>query len=81
MQNKTRKKRITTVSDILTQDDVKDAINTLIEKRAEITDLVYVYRDRQGMTHVNYGESDEVSVFLLEKGKSIIMMPETEENL
>ena len=80
MGNKVKKNRITTITDVLTQDDVKEALNTLIKLRANITDLVYVYRDRQGLTHVNYGESEETAVYMLEYGKHIMLTPDTEEN-
>ncbi len=67
------------IDDLLTQDEVKEAINTLIERRADITDLVYVYRDRQGVIHVNSGEPEEIAVFLLRKAEYIMLSPDTEE--
>ncbi len=80
MQNKTRKKRITTVTDILTLNEVNNALDDIVEHRADINDLVIIYRNRAGEIHINYSsEQIETTVFLLRRAEHIMLTPDTEE--
>jgi hypothetical protein len=65
LEEKTKKKshrKIVTVDSILTQDNVKDLIQRLIQKQAEIVDMVCIYHDREGS--LNWSVTKELSLDL-----------------
>ena len=76
---------ITTVNDVLTEDNVRDAFARMVEELPNITDMVCIYRDRNGET--NWKTTAEITiervVSMLEIVKHCILSesdePENEE--
>lgn len=58
-KKKTRKKtRVTTISDVLTTDEISGFLEKLNDKRSEIKHIIAVYIDRDGEAH--YAPDEEM---------------------
>ena len=75
-------KRITTVEDILAQDDVNGLLADLEEKKPDINEMMVIYTDREGDIHWRFS-SDVIrtadAVYWLEVAKTGILSDEDEE--
>jgi quinol monooxygenase YgiN len=69
-KTKLRRKQLT-VSDLLTQDDVKTTIDTVIKDKAEITDLICIYQDKEGFINYHWSKNTTLDrrILLLEQVK------------
>jgi hypothetical protein len=63
-----RLKRKTTVSDILTQDDVLSVLEDLANNKERIKDLIVIYTDSKGTYHWNVtgGTLSSTAIWMLE---------------
>lgn len=78
----TRKiRKITTVSDILTQDDVKTVLDKLIKKQDDICDMICIYHNHEG--YVGYFVTSESTVeritYMMEQAKIWMLTEESDE--
>ena len=86
MKGTKRQKRkvttITTVNDVLTEDNVRDAFARMVEELPNITDMICIYRDRDGET--NWKTTAEITiervVSMLEIVKHCILTDSGDEN-
>jgi uncharacterized ferredoxin-like protein len=69
---------ITTIEDILTEDNVRDAFARMVEELPNITDMVCVYRDREGSINWKCTSESTIEriVSMIEIAKFGILAPE-----
>ena len=69
-KSKLKRKQLT-VNDLLTQDDVQSVLAKTIQDKAEITDLICIYQDKEGFInwHITSNTPPDRKVFLLEQVK------------
>jgi hypothetical protein len=72
--------KITTINDILTQDDVKTTLSKVSKEQAEITDLICIYQDREGYIswYITKDTTLDRKILLLEQVKTWLLTGEDE---
>ena len=81
MMPKARTKRLTTINDILTQDDVKETLSKVATDQAEITDLICIYQDKEGFINWHFTENTTLdrNILLLEQVKFWLLQGDNDE--
>jgi len=79
-KQKLRRKHLT-VNDLLTQDDVKSTIATIIKDKAEITDLVVIYQDKEGFINSHWSKETTLDrrILLLEQVKIWMLQGDSDD--
>lgn len=75
-----RAKQITTIDNILAQENVKDTIERLTSEQAEITDMICIFRDREGALNwrVTKDTACERIISMLEQAKICLLVGDEE---
>ena len=75
-----RAKNLTTVDSILTQENVKDTIERLASEQTEISDMICIFRDREGALNwrVTQGSTEERIIAMLEQTKICLIVGDEE---
>ena len=78
---KLKKKKLVTVDDLLTKDEINDVLNIAISKRSVIKDIIILTIDNEDKWHYIFNDSltETIAVFLLEKVKNYILSESEDE--
>lgn len=76
-----RKQKVVTIESLFTEDRVKDAFDRMAKELPNITDMVCIYRDREGAINWKVTSESEIEriVSMIEIAKFSILTPEENE--